>query len=92
MVEVPVEQVGQRLAHAAGGEVPVDVGVEVRRALGGEDQYAVLQRDPPQVAGEVDDLGACRLRHLDVAGLGNSDQLADHRVRVGRRARARASR
>ena len=31
---------------------------------------------------EVDDLGAGRLGHLDVAGLGDSDQLADHRVWV----------
>ncbi len=50
--------------------------------LGGEHQHAVVERDPPQVTREVDDLGARRFRHLDVPGLGNAGQLGDHRIGV----------
>ena len=80
VVEMLVEQIGQRLAHAAGGEVAVDVGIEVGEILGGEHDDTVLQGDPPQMAGEVDDLGAGCLGNFDVPGLRHPGQLGHDSV------------
>ena len=81
VVDVPVEQIRQGLAHAAVTEIPVDVGIEVRHGLRREHEDSVLQGDPPQMAREVDDLGARGLRHLDVARLGHTRQFGDHKIR-----------
>ena len=82
-VEVGVEQVGEATLQPGGLDVGLDLVVEGPGLLGRHDQRAGVERHPPQVAREVDDLGARRLRHLDVAGLGHPGELGDRR-RPGR--------
>ena len=82
-VEVAVEQPLEVAADPRLDDEAFDVGIELRPFLGREDELTVDQIAPPQVAGEVGDLGAGDARHLDVAGPCDAHHLVDDATWVG---------
>ncbi len=83
VVERPVEEALQLALDAGPLDVAGDLRIERPGVLGGEHQRRPVEPAPPQMAREVEDLGARRLRHLDVPGPADPGDLGDHGRRVG---------
>ena len=83
VVERPVEQPLELAFDAGPLDVAGDLGIERPGVLGREHERRPVEPAPPEVAREVEDLGARRLRDLDVAGPADPGDLVDHRGRIG---------
>ena len=87
VLEPAVEHLCHLAVEAGPVEVAADLGVGPTPGLGLEGERrrigVLVEPAPPHVAGEVDDLGAGRLRHLDVTGPRDAHQLLENGAWIG---------